>query len=97
VPICRDFSLRWLGKGYHKLLISCQICRKRVRRGRGNLKVSPARAPAVRAHCPCQGPTDSAILTISSAERSPETVVTYTPFLTQRCGHWSGSTTMCAD
>jgi len=23
VPLCRDFSLRWLGKGYHKLLIGC--------------------------------------------------------------------------
>ena len=23
VPICRDFSLRWPRKGYHKLLIGC--------------------------------------------------------------------------
>jgi len=26
VPICRDLSLRWYGKGYHKLLMSCQVC-----------------------------------------------------------------------
>ena len=26
VTICRDFSLRWLGKGYHKSLIGCENC-----------------------------------------------------------------------
>ena len=29
LPICRDFSLRPLGKGYHMLLLRCQTCRGR--------------------------------------------------------------------
>ncbi len=43
-----------------------------------------------------QGASDSAMWTISARVRSPDTVATQGPFLTQRCGQYPGSTTMWA-